>query len=62
MSASARNHFTGFFHTGIGVHVLLVLPPLKLVIVERYDTDVPWTDPGDAGIQIGLRILEARVD
>lgn len=53
---------TGFFHTGIGVHVLLVLPPLKLVIVERYDTDVPWTDPGDAGIQIGLRILEARVD
>jgi hypothetical protein len=52
---------SGYFHTGIGIHVLLVFPELKLVIVERYDTDGPWTDPGDVGMELGLMIINARI-
>jgi CubicO group peptidase (beta-lactamase class C family) len=53
---------TGYFHTGVGgAHVLMVLPELELVIVERYDTDGPWTDPGDIGIELGLKIINARI-
>lgn len=51
----------GYYHTGVGVHALIVLPPLRLVIVERFDTDGAWVDPGDAGLQLGLMILDARV-
>ena len=51
----------GFFHTGIGVQTVIVLPELKLVIVELLDTDAPgWNDPGEVGIQIGLAIINAR--
>jgi CubicO group peptidase (beta-lactamase class C family) len=53
--------FTGFYHTGIGVHLVMVIPELKLVMVQRYDTDGTWTDPGDAGIQIGLAIINSRL-
>jgi len=51
----------GFYHTGIGVHIVIVLPALKLVLVERYDTDGAWTDPGDAGMQLGLMIINSRL-
>jgi hypothetical protein len=53
---------TGYFHTGVGgAHVVIILPELKLVIVERYDTEGVWTDPGDVGMQLGLMIINARV-
>ena len=29
----------GFYHTGLGVHLLAVLPDQKLVLVHRVDTD-----------------------
>jgi CubicO group peptidase (beta-lactamase class C family) len=51
---------SGFYHTGVGVHLLMVLPALKLVIVERVNTDGPWADVGEAGMQLGLMILDAR--
>ena len=51
----------GYFHTGVGVHVLIVLPEQKLVIVQRYDTDGEWVDPGDAGIELGLMVINARI-
>jgi CubicO group peptidase (beta-lactamase class C family) len=51
----------GYYHTGIGVHALIILPEIKLVIVERYDTDVSWTDPGDAGLELGLMIINAKL-
>ncbi len=51
----------GYFHTGIGVHIVLIIPERKLVLVERYDTDAAWIDPGDAGMQLGLMILNARI-
>ncbi len=52
---------SGFYHTGIGVHIVIILPKLKLVLVERYDTDGAWTDPGDAGTQLGLMIINSRI-
>ena len=51
----------GYYHTGVGVHIVLIIPEFKLVIVERYDTEGAWTDPGDAGMQLGLMILNARI-
>jgi len=51
----------GYFHTGIGVHVLVIIPELKLVIVERFDTDGEWVDPGDVGMELGLMIINARI-
>ncbi len=52
---------SGYYHTGIGVHALVVLPDQKLVVVERLDTDTPgWVDPGEAGMQLGLMIINAR--
>jgi CubicO group peptidase (beta-lactamase class C family) len=33
----------GFYHTGLGVHLLAVLPEKKLVFVHRVDTDKPFT-------------------
>ncbi|MCW8812280.1 MAG: beta-lactamase family protein, partial [Chlorobium sp.] len=52
---------SGFYHTGIGVHIVIILPELKLVLVERYDTDGVWTDPGDAGMELGLMIINAKL-
>jgi len=51
----------GFYHTGIGVHVVMIIPELKLVIVERYDTDGEWEDPGEVGMNLGLMIVDSRI-
>jgi len=38
----------GFYHTGLGVHLLAVLPDQKLVLVHRVDTDndfdIRWSE------------------
>lgn len=52
---------SGFYHTGVGVHIVIILPELKLVLVERYDTDGAWTDPGDAGMELGLMIINSKL-
>jgi CubicO group peptidase (beta-lactamase class C family) len=52
---------SGFYHNGIGVHIVIILPKLKLVLVERYDTDGTWSDPGDAGTQLGLMIINSKI-
>jgi CubicO group peptidase (beta-lactamase class C family) len=51
-----------FFHTGAGVHLLVVWPDLRLVVVIRLDTDGAWVDPGDE-LQMELiqTIVNARV-
>ena len=36
-----------YWHTGLGVHVLAVVPGLDLVLVHRMDTTRDFTDPGD---------------
>ena len=54
--------YPGFYHTGVGIQVLVIIPELKLVIVELYDTDNLNEDPGDAGFELGLMIIDARLD
>jgi CubicO group peptidase (beta-lactamase class C family) len=46
-----------YFHTGIGVHVLAVVPGLDLVVVHRMDTTGAFTDPGETlGRLLGMVI------
>lgn len=52
---------SGFYHTGVGVHIVIIIPDLKLVLVERYNTDGNWIDPGDAGMQLGFMIINSRI-
>ncbi len=50
-----------YFHTGLGVHVLAVIPDLDLVLVHRMDTTGPFTDPGDRlGQLMGMVILARK--
>lgn len=53
--------YPGYYHTGVGVHMLLIIPDLHLVLVERLDTDGDWVDPGEAGMELGMMILNARI-
>ena len=50
-----------FYHTGVGIHTLSVLPEHKLVYIYRYDTDGEFKDPGEATIQLVVMILKARL-
>jgi CubicO group peptidase (beta-lactamase class C family) len=50
-----------YYHTGVGVQALVIVPDLNLVIVELYNTDGPWTDPGEVGMQLGMMIINARI-
>jgi CubicO group peptidase (beta-lactamase class C family) len=50
-----------FYHTGVGIHTLAVIPGLKLVYIYRYDTDNLFQDPGDATIQLVSLIMNARI-
>lgn len=52
----------GYFHTGVGVQIVLVLNDLDLVIVEMMDTDGNWVDPGDKGIELGLKIINSKIN
>jgi CubicO group peptidase (beta-lactamase class C family) len=54
--------YPGYYHTGTGGHALVIIPELKLTIVERVDTDHEWEDPGDAGFELGMMIIDARID
>jgi len=48
-------------HTGLGgVQTLLIIQDLKLVIVERTDTDGPFEDKG-LGMELGMMIINARL-
>ena len=51
----------GFYQTGAGGDVLVIIPDLKLVIVERYDTQQDWDVPGAAGFELTMLILDARL-
>jgi hypothetical protein len=52
--------YSGYYHTGVGVHAMIIIPELKLVMVQRYDTDGEWTDPGEVGLEIGVQLINAR--
>jgi CubicO group peptidase (beta-lactamase class C family) len=53
--------YPGYYHTGAGGDVLVIIPDLELVIVERYDTDQDWDEPGAAGFELTMLILDARI-
>ncbi|UCG85388.1 MAG: serine hydrolase [Gemmatimonadota bacterium] len=52
----------GFFHTGIGVHLLLVLPQDNLVIVHRVNTFEPWTLTAEDYFPLIAQIVDARIN
>jgi CubicO group peptidase (beta-lactamase class C family) len=54
--------YTGFFHTGLGAQVLLIVPDLKLVIVELFNTDFYDAYWDDAGPELAMMILDARLE
>lgn len=52
----------GFFHTGAGVHLLIVMPQAQLVLVIRLNTDGQWVDPGDpVQMQLVMMIINAKI-
>ena len=53
---------SGYYHTGVGVHIVLVLPDKNLVIVQRYDTDNEIVDVGDVGMEIGMMIINSSIN
>ncbi|UCD79783.1 MAG: serine hydrolase [Desulfobacterales bacterium] len=53
--------YPGYYHTAADGYVLVVIPDLKLVIVERYDTDRNWEDPEDDAFELSMLILDARI-
>jgi CubicO group peptidase (beta-lactamase class C family) len=53
--------YPGYYHTGAGGDVLVIIPDLKLVIVEYYDTQQDWDVPGAAGFELAMLILDARL-
>jgi CubicO group peptidase (beta-lactamase class C family) len=53
--------YPGYYQTGAGGDVLLIIPDLKLVIVERYDRQQYWDVPGAAGFELAMLILDAKI-
>jgi CubicO group peptidase (beta-lactamase class C family) len=52
--------YRGFGHTGLGgVQMLMIIPDLNLVLVERTDTDGPFEDK-ELGMELGMMIINAR--
>jgi CubicO group peptidase (beta-lactamase class C family) len=49
-----------YWHTGLGVHILAVVPGLELVLVHRVDTTRDFTDPGDGHFQLLSTIMAGR--
>jgi len=53
--------YPGYYHTGAGGDVLVVIPDLKLVIVQRYNSDQNWDEPGANGFELSMLIIDARI-
>ena len=53
--------YPGYYHTAADGYVLVVIPDLKLVIVERYDTDHDWEDPADDAFELSMLIIDAYI-
>jgi CubicO group peptidase (beta-lactamase class C family) len=51
----------GYYYTGSGGHALVIIPDLKLVIVVRYISDQNWDEPGAAGFELSMLIIDAKL-
>jgi CubicO group peptidase (beta-lactamase class C family) len=61
LAAEMIGGYEVFGHTGLGgVQALMIIPELKLVIVERTNTDVPYIDK-ELGAELGLMIANGRL-
>ena len=49
-----------YWHTGLGVHVLAVVPSLDLVLVHRMDTTREFADPGDRHFDLLATIVNGH--
>lgn len=54
--------YPGYYHTGADSYALVVIPDLKLVIVEHYDKNQNWEDLQDDAFELTMLILDARLD
>ena len=54
--------YEGYYHIGADDYVLLIIPDLKLVIVQRYNKNHNWEDPEDDSFELTMLILDARLD
>jgi CubicO group peptidase (beta-lactamase class C family) len=53
--------YPGYYYTGSGGHALVIIPDLKLVIVVRYNSDHNWDEPGSAGFELSMLIIDAKL-
>jgi hypothetical protein len=53
--------YEGYYHIGADDYVLVVIPDLKLVIVQRYNQNHNWEDPEDDSFELTMLILDARL-
>ncbi len=53
--------YSGYYHIGADDYVLVVIPDLKLVIVQRYNKNHNWEDPEDDSFEMTMRIIEAKI-
>jgi len=54
--------YPGYYHTIADGYVLVVIPDLKLVIVERYDTDHNWENTEDDAFELSMLIIDAHIE
>ena len=54
--------YPGYYHTRADGYVLVVIPDLKLVIVEHYHTAQNWEDTDGDAFELGMLIIDARLD
>ena len=53
--------YEGYYHIGADDYVLVVIPDLELVIVQRYNKNHNWEDPEDDSFELTMLILDARL-
>lgn len=55
--------YPGYYHTGQEEgYALVIIPDIKLVIVEHYHTQQDWDDPESDAFELAMLILAARLD
>ena len=53
--------YEGYYHIGADDYVLVVIPNIKLVIVQRYNKNHSWENPEDDSFELTMLILDARL-
>jgi hypothetical protein len=51
----------GYYYSGSRGYALVIVPDLKLVIVQHYGSDQSWDTPGAAGFELSMLIIDAKI-